>query len=237
MVIQAPLCHDGAATADNAGDAVGGERHVAQQHPGVNGEIIHPLFRLLDQRIAEDLPGEVFGNAVDLLQRLIDGHRTNRHRRVADDPLAGFMDVLAGGEIHDGVRAPADAPSHLVHFFLDGRGDRRVAQVAVDFHQEVTTNDHRLAFRVVDVVGNDRPATGHLIAHELRRDLLGQAGAKALACMLMAQNALHLRRTQRLAALVFPQGDELHFRRDDALAGVVQLGHVLARFRPAGCAA
>ena len=53
---QAPLGHDRAAAADDAGHALGGHRHIAQQHAGVDGEVIHALFGLLDQRVAEDFP-------------------------------------------------------------------------------------------------------------------------------------------------------------------------------------
>ena len=51
---------------------------------GVDGEVVHALLGLLDQGVAEDLPGEVFGLAVDLFQRLVDRHRADRHRAVAD---------------------------------------------------------------------------------------------------------------------------------------------------------
>src|SRR5690554_3325222 len=47
------------------------------------------------------------------------------------------MNVRPGGEIHDGVCAPADAPGHLVDFFFDGRGHRGVTQVAVDLHRKL----------------------------------------------------------------------------------------------------
>ncbi|MPN49830.1 hypothetical protein SDC9_197453 [bioreactor metagenome] len=77
---QAPLGHDRAAAADDAGHAIGRERNVAQQYPCVDGEIVHALFGLFDQGVAEDLPGQVLGFAVDLLQRLVDGHGADRHR-------------------------------------------------------------------------------------------------------------------------------------------------------------
>ena len=122
VVGQAPLGEDGAAAADDAGDALGGQRHVAQQHAGVDGEVVHALLGLLDERVAEDLPGEVLGLAVDLLQRLVDGHGADGHGAVAQDPLAGLVDVVAGGEVHDRVRAPADGPGHLLDLLLDAGG-------------------------------------------------------------------------------------------------------------------
>ena len=48
MVGEAPFRHDGAAARYDAGEAVGGHRHIAQQHARVYGEIVHALFRLLD---------------------------------------------------------------------------------------------------------------------------------------------------------------------------------------------
>ena len=63
MVREAPLGHDRAAAADDAGGAGGGERHIAQQHAGVDREVVDALFGLFDQRVAEDLPGEVLGHA------------------------------------------------------------------------------------------------------------------------------------------------------------------------------
>ena len=54
---EAPLGHDRAAARDDAGDAVGGQRHVGQAHAGVDGEVVDALLALLDQRVAIDLPG------------------------------------------------------------------------------------------------------------------------------------------------------------------------------------
>lgn len=48
MVGEAPFRHDGAAARYDAGEAVGGHRHIAQQHARVYGEIVHALFRLFD---------------------------------------------------------------------------------------------------------------------------------------------------------------------------------------------
>ena len=64
---QTPLRHDGTATANDPRDPLGGQRHVCQTHTGVNGEVIHTLLGLFDQRVAEQLPGQVFSNAVTFL--------------------------------------------------------------------------------------------------------------------------------------------------------------------------
>jgi hypothetical protein len=187
VVRQTPLGHDRAAAADDAGHPVGGQRHVAQQHAGVDGEVVDALFGLFDQRVAEDFPGQVFGLAVDLFQRLIDRHGADGDRAVADDPFARFVDVLAGGQVHHGVAAPADRPGHFLDFFLNAGPERRVADVGVDLDEEVAADDHRLAFRVVDVVGDDGAATGDFATDEFRGDFFRDAGAEVLAGVLAAR--------------------------------------------------
>src|SRR5262245_49754855 len=85
------------------------------------------------------------------------------------------MDVLAGGEVHDGVRSPLGGPAHLLDFLLDARRDGAVADVGVDLHKEVAPDDHRLEFGVIDVRWNDGTASGDFAADELGRDLRGDA--------------------------------------------------------------
>ncbi len=238
---EAPLGHDRAAARDDAGHALGRQRHVAQQHAGVDREVIDALLGLLDQRVAEDFPGQVFGLAVDLFQRLVDRHRADRHRRIADDPFARFVDVLAGRQIHHRVAAPADRPGHLVDFLADRRRHRRVADVGVDLHQEVAADDHRLDFRVVDVGRDDGAAARHFLAHEFGRDRfgVGMRGAERLARMLAAHQsrpafrrigpeALQALPGIRARRMVFADRDVFHLRRDDALPRVVHLRDVLA---------
>ena len=98
----------------------------------MDGEVVDALLALLDQRVAIDLPGQVFGDAADLLQRLIDRHRADGHRRVAHDPFADGVDVAAGGQIHHRVGAPADRPDQLVHLLGHAGGDDGVADIGVD---------------------------------------------------------------------------------------------------------
>ena len=138
---------------DDAGHAVRGERDEAQQHAGVDGEVIHALLGLFDERVAEEFPGEVLGLAAHFFERLIDRHGADGHGRVAQNPFARGVDVLAGGKVHDGVRAPLGGPAHLLDFLLDARRDGAVADVGVDLHEEVAPDDHRLGLGVIDVVG------------------------------------------------------------------------------------
>ena len=235
VVCQAPLGHDRTAAADDAGHAVGGHRDVAQQHAGVDGEVIDALLGLFDQRVAEDFPGQVLGLAVDLLQRLVDRHRADRHGRIADDPFARFVDVLAGGQVHHRVAAPADRPGHFLDFFLNGRAERRVADVGVDLGEEIAADDHRLAFRVIDVVRDDGAAAGDFGTHEFRRDFGRDAGAEVLARVLAGEQGGHFfagfaGRPQGFdiggAIEVLTDRHVFHFRRDDAFTGVMHLADV-----------
>ena len=168
---ETPFGHDAAAARDDAGHAVRGQRHEAQQHAGVNGEVIHALLGLFDEGVAEEFPGEVLGLAVHFFERLIDRHGADGHGRVAENPFARGVDVLAGGEVHDGVRAPLGGPAHLLDFLLDARRDGAVADVGVDLHEEVAPDDHRLGLGVIDVVRDDGAAGGDFGADELRGDL------------------------------------------------------------------
>src|SRR5471032_3376761 len=223
VVRQAPLGHDRTATRDDAGDALGRQRYVAQQHAGVDGEVVDALLGLFDQGVAEQLPGQVFSSAADFFQGLVDRYGTDRHRRVADDPFAGFVNVFAGGQVHDRVRTPANAPGQFRHFFFNGRTQSAVTDVAVDLHQEVTADDHRFQFGVVDVGRNDRATAGNLVTDKFRGDDFRHARTKAVTGVLLVQQPggaghfeLH----------VFADGDVFHLGGDDAFAGVVHLADV-----------
>ena len=149
------------------------------------------------------------------------------------------MDVLASGEIHHRVAAPADRPGHLFDFFLNAGTERRVADVGIDLGQEVAADDHRLGFRVIDV-GRDHGATaGDLGAHEFGRDLVRDRRTEVLTGVLAGHQcselgALRAGVLQRfdvgIAVVVLADGDEFHLRRDDALPGIMDLRDVLAGF-------
>ena len=134
------------------------------------------------------------------------------------------MDVFARRQIHDGVGAPTGGPSHFCHFFINRRAQSRVANVGIDLYQEIAPDNHRLGFWVVDVVGDDGAASGHFLSYKFRRDVGRYHRAQRLACVLLLQDLIaHL-----VAVHVFAYGDEFHFRRDDALFGVMHLGDVFA---------
>src|SRR5262245_9972026 len=101
-----PFRHDRTTARDDTGQPSRGERHVAEEHAGMDREVIDALLALLNQRVAIDFPREIFRPAADLFEGLIDWHRADGYRRIANDPLPRFVDVLAGREIHDRVGTP-----------------------------------------------------------------------------------------------------------------------------------
>ncbi|CDN45754.1 Putative uncharacterized protein [Paenibacillus sp. P22] len=206
MVGEAPGRHDGASPADDARNALRSQRHITEQHSGMDGEIIDSLLGLLDQRIAEHLPAEVLRFAVHLLQRLIDRHGPDRNRGVADDPFPRRMDVLAGGQIHDRIGSPAGRPRHLLHLLLDRGGHGGVADVGVDLHVEMPPDDHRLALGMVDVGRNDRSSRRDLGTYELRLhpfpqgDELHLGSHDALPCVMQLGDVAPCESSQRQPA-------------------------------------
>ena len=225
---QAPFRHDRATTRDDAGDPLGRHRDIGQSHPGVDREVIDALFSLLDQRVAEDLPGQVFGDAADLLQRLIDRYGTDRYRRIADDPFARVVDVAPCRQVHDRVRTPADRPHQLVDLGRDVGRDRGIADVRVDLDEEIAADRHRFGFGVVDVAGDYRPAACDLAADEFGRDEIGDLRTEILAVADMIGD--------HRPADILARGDIFHFRRNDSTPGIVHLADIRARLGTQGAA-
>ena len=192
----------------------------SQQDARVNGEVIDALPGLLDERVAIVLPREVFGIADDLFEGLVDRNGADGDGTVAQDPLARFVDVGTGGEVHNGVAAPAYGPNHLFELFFDGAGKRAVADVGVDLHQEVAADDHRFQLGMIDVCGDDGAASGDFAADVLRRDRLRDFHAPVVAGVVLADQFGGL-----LRAHVLADGHKFHFRRDDPAPGELELGH------------
>ena len=116
---KAPLAHDTSATAHDTAQTLVGQVYVVTTDTGMDGEVVHSLLALLDEGVAVDFPGQVFHLAVHLLQCLIDGHGTHRHRTVAHNPFASFVDVGTRRQVHQRVAAPFAAPHRLVHFLVN----------------------------------------------------------------------------------------------------------------------
>ncbi len=74
VILHHPLGQNRAAAADDAGDALGGERNVLHQHAGVDGHVIHALLGLLLDHFQHHVDVQVF-HAANAPQRFIDRHR------------------------------------------------------------------------------------------------------------------------------------------------------------------
>src|SRR3546814_9244264 len=86
------------------------------------------------------------------------------------DPFTRVVNVTAGGQIHDGICAPADRPDHFVDFGSHIGRDGAVADIGVYLHQEIAPDRHGFGFRVVDVVGDDGTAACDFIPDEFRSE-------------------------------------------------------------------
>ncbi len=106
---------------------------MGTQYTGVDCEIVHSLFTLLNQRIPVYFPCESRHVSVDFFKSLIYWYGAYRHAAVADDPFAGLMYVVASGKVHKRVSSPIAAPYGFCHFFLDSGRKRGVADVRVEF--------------------------------------------------------------------------------------------------------
>ncbi len=230
MTREHPARHDGAAARDDAGDALGGEVDVSQADAGVDGEIVDALLALFDERVLEDGPVELVGVAADFLERLVDRDGADGDGAVADDPVTDVVDVATGGEIHDGVGAPADRPDEFLDLFFDRRRDGAVANVGVDLHQEVAADNDGLKFGVVDVGGDDGAAAGDFAADEFGGDEGGDFSAEILAIGAAFEGAFG----HGFAADVFAVGDIGHLSGDDAGFGVLVLREAFAGLRALG---
>ena len=162
VVQQAPLAHDTTTSTDDTTETTVGQMNVMTTDTGMYREIVDTLFALFYQRVTVNLPCEVFHSTVHLLESLIDRYRTHGHRTVTYDPLTRLVDIVTSGEVHQGVAAPLTRPHGLVDLLLDRRGGGGIADIRIDLHGKVTTDNHRLTFGVVDVRGNDCPTTCYL---------------------------------------------------------------------------
>mmetsp|Transcript_28442 Transcript_28442/g.60315 ORF Transcript_28442/g.60315 Transcript_28442/m.60315 type:complete len:519 (+) Transcript_28442:678-2234(+) len=195
----AELGVDRTTAAHNTCEALRCERDEAQKHPCVDGPIINALLSLLDESLAEDFPGEVLGDAINLLQRLVDGYSSHRQGAVANNPLTGLVDVLPRAEIHEIVGTPKCAPLQLLHLFLNVGRHSRVANVGVDLHLKLATDDHGLRLRVLPVCGDDGAATSHLRTYELRVHALARGDERHLFGDEATLCVVHLRANYALA--------------------------------------
>ena len=97
VVNQTPFAKDTSSTAYDTAQTFVCQMDVVQTDTGMEGEVIHSLFALFDERVAIDVPSKVFYFAVYLLLCLIDRNGTHVYRTVPEYPFACFVDVVSGG--------------------------------------------------------------------------------------------------------------------------------------------
>ena len=131
VVVGHPLRQDGATPADDAGDAAGHHGHILDEHPGMDGEVVDALLRLLLNHLEVYVDVQVF-QPLHAVEGFVDRHCADRHRRVAQDGLADLRDIATGREVHDGVCAKADRGVKLGEFLIDIRRNGGVADVGID---------------------------------------------------------------------------------------------------------
>ena len=171
MVVGHPLSEDGAAAADDAGDALGNQRKILDQDAGMDRHVIDALRGLLFDDFQHHFGIQVF-DALYAGDGFVDRHGADRDGRVAQDGFADLMDVAAGGEVHHRVGAVVDGGVELLQFFVDFRGDGRVADVGVDLAEAGDADCHGLEFGMVDVGGDDHASAGDFVADQLGCELL-----------------------------------------------------------------
>ena len=170
VVRQAPLRHDRAAARHDAGHAPRRQRDVAQQHAGVDGEVVHPLLGLLDERVAVDLPGQV------LRAGRPPSRAPGRSARCRSAPAelrrihsrVSWMFLPVERSITVSAPQSVAQRSFSTSSSID-EDDRRVADVGVDLHEEVAADDHRLELGMVDVGRDDRAAARDFATARTRR--------------------------------------------------------------------
>ena len=200
----APLGDDASATRNDAGEAVLGEGDVGKSDAAVDGEIVNALLALFDESVTIEFPRQVGSLSVHLFEGLIERHGADGHGAVSDNPLAGFVDVVARGEVHQGVAAPLATPNGFFDFFGDVGRRGGVTDVGVNFDEEIASDDHGLSLGMVDVGRDDGASGSDFASDELGRDAR--------------------RDSLRLTVHVFANGDILHLGSDDSLLRIVHLG-------------
>ena len=171
-VERAPAAHD-------AGDAPVHEREMLDQNSGVERHVIDALLCLMLDHVEQVVGGELLELLVPFavgsaLHRLVDRDRSDWNWRCGDDRAADSVDIAAGGEIHDRIGPVLDRDLELLDLAIHVGRDLGVADVGVDLHPRHLADRHRLecAREVVNVGGDDEPADGDLVAHQLGRKLL-----------------------------------------------------------------
>ncbi len=116
VVDEHPLGEERAASGDDADGALLDIFEVGHADAGVDGEVVDALFGLVLEGFHDEVAIEVFDLLAD--DHGVDGDGADGDRGVFEDGGAGCVEVASGGEVHDGVGAPALGPLELFDFFV-----------------------------------------------------------------------------------------------------------------------
>ena len=181
---QHPAAHQRAAAADDAGDALGRQRQVFLQHAGVDRHVIDALLGLVLDHV-EHHPRRDVGRVLDVLDDLVDRHGADRHRRGVDDAPGGCRRCRRRCERSMTVSEPRWT---AVCSFSSSSSTLPVTaelpMLALILHLRGDADAHRLElFRQMDRVGrNDHAAAGHLVADQLRVQVLALGDEMHFGC-------------------------------------------------------
>ena len=168
-------------------------RQILDQHAGVDGHVIHALLGLLFDDFEHDIGVQIF-NPLHPRDGFVNRHGADGHGRVAQNGFANFVNVAAGGEIHDGVGAVVHRGMQLFQFFVNVRGHRGVADIGIDLAQRGHANAHRLEFGMIDVGGDDHAAARDFVANQFRRKLFAVGDVMHLLGDHALAGIVHLRK-------------------------------------------
>ena len=106
--------------------------------------------------------------------RLVNRDGADGNGRGIENGAPNRVDVSAGREIHHGVGAVVHGVMELFQLLIDVRLDRRIADVGVDLDLRNGTDPHRIQppGDVVDIRRNDQTSPRHLVADQLRGEVL-----------------------------------------------------------------
>ena len=95
VMVRHPLRQDCAAAAHDSCNALRNQRQVLDEHASVDSHVIHTLLSLFLDDLQHDFGVEVF-DSLHARDCFVDRNRADRHRRVAKNGFANFMNVAAG---------------------------------------------------------------------------------------------------------------------------------------------
>ena len=93
---------------------------MLNQNSRMNCLVVDALLGMLLNHMEKVVRSQIFNDAVDALQRLINGYGADRRRGGVDDGGANLVQVSSPcGEVHDSIRPIFDRSPELLKLFLN----------------------------------------------------------------------------------------------------------------------